>query len=93
MKEEAIKCGAVGVGTFAAIKVGLAVVGLAAAGPVAGGIFAAAQGAGVAAGGFMALAQSFAMGGTAIGTVKAATIAAGSCGAAVTAKCSKRVNL
>lgn len=39
----------------------LGVVGLTAAGPVAGGLFAASQGAGIAAGSWMAAAQSIAM--------------------------------
>ena len=88
MKEEAVLCGAVGGGTYAAILGGLTLVGLGVAGPVAGGMFAAAQGAGVAGGSFMALVQSFAMGGTAFGTAGAATSAAGICFANAVRKCS-----
>lgn len=39
----------------------LGVIGLSAAGPVAGSVFAASQGAGIAAGTWMAVAQSIAM--------------------------------
>jgi hypothetical protein len=57
---------------FAAIGAGLvaggfAVAGLGTLGPVAGGLFAGAQGAGVAAGSLMATAQSAAMTGTGVG--------------------------
>ena len=41
---------------YASVGAGFALVGLTPAGPVAGGLFAAAQGAGVAAGSWMAFA-------------------------------------
>ena len=48
-----VACGALG---YASVGTGLALVGLSPAGPVVGGWFAAAQGAGVAAGSWMAFA-------------------------------------
>lgn len=64
----------------------LGAVGLSAAGPVAGGLFASMQGAGIVSGSIMATAQSVAMGGS-IPAIYTATVAAASSGISYIVNC------
>ena len=64
----------------------LGAIGLSAAGPVAGGLFASMQGAGIVSGSIMATAQSVAMGGS-IPAIYTATVAVASSGISYIVNC------